>query len=616
MPFAGVDIPSIQLGILESYLKKNNIEVSARHLYIKAAEFYGITNYNYLIYPPHDSYSAQLLFSKYVFPEYYKKNIQKFRDYFDMKYMSSQNLSFKEYERRTDCFYEWFFKNVNWYEFDLVGFTLNYGQFIPSLAISKKMKQLKPEIKIIFGGSRTTGELGKKIIDTFDFIDYIVSGDGEESLFYLSKDLRDIRYIPNLIYRSGEGIRWNYSDNITDLNMLPVPDYDGFYSDLSGSSSEVKQYYSYSGRLPVEISRGCWWNKCTFCNLNLQHKSYREKNVKKIIDEIQFLSKKYKILSFQMIGNTLPLNDYHVLCEKIINLGADMTFYCEARADQFRKDDYKILKKAGFTHIQTGIESFSKNYLKKMNKGARVIDNIAALKFCRENQIENHYNIIVNYPNEEIEDYKESENIIEYIKQYLDPPQLCKLKILYGSPIQCNPEEYNVEKFIYSNIDRIIYPENILQKGFNFIYEYTNKDPIPQNSWYQLIYDWRKEYRTRKINFIKTKSMIDEYILFFLDGINFIKVYDKRNPLKIKIFNLDEIERKVFLACLDIVSLEQIYQICSNIEEKRINDILKSFLEIGIVYKEDEDYLVLPLQIQSDKTCLSETDSEEILINI
>ena len=46
MPFASTNIPSIQLAILESYLKERDIYVKTRHLYLKAAEFYTINNYN------------------------------------------------------------------------------------------------------------------------------------------------------------------------------------------------------------------------------------------------------------------------------------------------------------------------------------------------------------------------------------------------------------------------------------------------------------------------------------------------------------------------------------------------------------------------------------------
>ena len=49
MPFAGTSIPSIQLAILENYIKERDINISSKNLYLKAAEFYGMINYNYLI---------------------------------------------------------------------------------------------------------------------------------------------------------------------------------------------------------------------------------------------------------------------------------------------------------------------------------------------------------------------------------------------------------------------------------------------------------------------------------------------------------------------------------------------------------------------------------------
>ena len=41
MPFAGADIPSIQLGLLEAYLTERDINIKTKHLYLKAADFYG-----------------------------------------------------------------------------------------------------------------------------------------------------------------------------------------------------------------------------------------------------------------------------------------------------------------------------------------------------------------------------------------------------------------------------------------------------------------------------------------------------------------------------------------------------------------------------------------------
>ncbi|MHA1194311.1 MAG: radical SAM protein [Promethearchaeota archaeon] len=365
MPFAGAAIPSIQLPILESYLKERNVNIKARNLYLKAAEIYGLDNYNFLIGAPNDSYSSQMIFSRYVFPEYWGKNKEKFREYFNKKMSnnknSEKNLNFDNYVQLTDTFYNQTLETIDWDSYDIIGFTLNYGQFLPSLAIAKKIKEINPEKKIIFGGSRTVNQIGINVLKAFDYIDFIVSGDGEEALYLLASDYQKYRSIPNLIYRDDKEVIWNKSDSLIDLNNLSLLSFDEFYKELSLTSQEIQQYFQLFGRLPVEISRGCWWNKCSFCNLNQQHKKYREKNVDKIVEEIQLLSERYKILNFQIIGNALLKKDYRALCNKIIELEKDLTFFVEARAGKMKSEDYTLLKQAGFTTIQTGIETFGKN---------------------------------------------------------------------------------------------------------------------------------------------------------------------------------------------------------------------------------------------------------------
>lgn len=617
MPFAGTAIPSIQLPVLEGYLIERNINIKTRHLYLKAAEFYGLNNYNFLIYPPNDSYTAQMIFSKYVFPEHFKKTEDRFREYFNKETSKNRviqkQFTFDYYVQQTDKFYNWIIENVEWKSYDIIGFTLNYGQFLPSLAIAKKIKESAPEKKIVFGGSRTVDKLGIKVLEAFDYIDFNVSGDGEEALYLLASDYENYESIPNLMYRKGKDVIWNKSDAVVDLNSLPIPSYNPFYQELASSSEEVQQYFMYYGRLPVEISRGCWWNKCTFCNLNVQHCSYREKNVDKIIEEIQFLSETYKTLDFQIIGNTLPKKDYQSLCEKIKQLGRDFTFFVEARAGRLKSTDYTLLKEAGFTTIQTGIESFSHHYLKIMNKGTRVIDNIAALKFCKENEIKNSYNLIINYPNEEPIDFEETKKTIQLFKQYLDPPQICNLRVMFGSPIYNNPEQFNIEKLEYASIDKMMFPQEFLEKGFSFVYDFKRMKDLGKNDWEGIVADWRKEREKLAINETKSGRAIDKLIFYFVDGGNFIKIYDKRNSEKIGIYVLNEIEREIFLSCIDVTSFQELQERFSHIPDFQLAAILHTFEQNDIVFKEDDRYLSLPLQHSLVTNQLSKRETQQLL---
>jgi len=210
MPYAGTSIPSIQLAVLESYLKERGINIKTRHLYLKAAEFYGLNNYNFLIYPPNDSYTAQMVFSKYVFPEHWQETESKFREYFNQNLSKNKEIekqfTFDIYVQQTDKFVNWVLENTGWRSYDIIGFTLNYGQLLPSLAIAKKIKELCPDKKIILGGSRTTGLLGKKVLESFSYVDFVVSGDGEDALYRLASNYQNHESIPRLMYRKGNEV--------------------------------------------------------------------------------------------------------------------------------------------------------------------------------------------------------------------------------------------------------------------------------------------------------------------------------------------------------------------------------------------------------------------------
>jgi ribosomal peptide maturation radical SAM protein 1 len=599
MPYAGVMIPSIQLPILEAYCRNNDIDIKTRHLYLKAAEIYGLAQYHALIYPPGDSYTAQMAFSRYLFPDHWQKNQDKIKAYYTKTILKQPTApSFDDYLQRTDTFYNWMLDHLDWQNHDLIGFTLNYGQLIPSLAIARHIKTQDPDKKIIFGGSRTFGDLGCGILQAFPYIDYIVSGDGEQPLLQLAHN-EDPTIIPGLIYRKDNKVLWNKTRIDIDLAISPIPTYDSFFDQLKNSSSEIQQFFAYSGRLPVEISRGCWWNHCTFCNLNLQHPCYREKPTSKIINEIQYLSDRYHILDFHLIGNTLPKSHYRELFTSLNELGKDCNFFVEVRAGHLTSTDYQLMKEAGFNAIQTGIESFSAHHLKTMNKGTRVIDNIAALKHTRQYGIHNSFNLIVRYPNESPLDFTQTQDVTKHLQAYLDPPQLCPLQIMHGSPIQQHPNNYNIQNLQPTTLDLLLYPPEILSKHFSFYYDYTTVSPVPTHDWEKLIQDWKQIRESAEKQAISTHTEGDNLVFYSVDGGTFMKVYDKRDRNHIRILELNELERKVLLACNDVISYEELQRQFAPTPEFMLAAIIQSFEHAGLVFHEDNHYLSLPLQYRT-----------------
>ena len=606
MPYADVTIPSIQLSLLESYLKKNDIPTSSLHLYLFAAESYGLKNYTYLINSPNDPYLSQMIFTKHVFPDHWEKNKEKIKNFYSdniASVTSSEDfLTFEDYEERTDSFLTNLFEGIQWDAFDIIGFSLNYGQFLPSLAVAKKIKQRYPNKRVVFGGSTVMGDLGINVINQFDYIDYVVNGEGELALESLAKNSVVDNKIPGLITKKSTGKHHNQQspcEKCVNLNDLPYLDFSSFYKQLSMSSNEIQQYIQLNNRLPIELSRGCWWNTCSFCNQSAYHPQYREKDIDRFIDELECLSENYNMLSFQIIGSVLPPKNLRKLCEKIISLHKDFEFIAEARADHLQQEDYYYLKKAGFNTIQTGIESFSKNYLLKMNKGARVIDNIAALKHCKQYHIKNEYNIIIDFPNEEQKDFTETLETISLFNQYLDPPRISPFIVSYKSPVYKKLDDFNIKNVVPKKADRLMFPDDFFQKPSLFFYDFKRKREITSQEWDKVVDYWKKIRQEQLIKSIRTGQIIDDLIFYYLDGKSFIKILDKRNLKDVQIFILDTDERAIFLFCSEIITFDELKQKVNWLSEHKIKQILSDLIDNKIIYEENDSFLSLPISLNT-----------------
>ncbi len=130
-----------------------------------------------------------------------------------------------------------------------------------------------------------------------------------------------------------------------------------------------------------------------------------------------------------------------------------------------------------------------------MNTRIKVIDNIAALKYCKENGIHASYDLLVNYPFEEDTDVEETKKTLDKIKAIdLDlPQQLTNFVIHFGSTIYNNPATFNIKKIEYTDTDKLMFPPYILEKNISFYYNFKRKKDIRKHDWEQLITEWRQK---------------------------------------------------------------------------------------------------------------------------
>ncbi|AZR73706.1 hypothetical protein BBF96_10115 [Anoxybacter fermentans] len=587
-PFAQLEIPSIQISLLQTFLKENGFEsVDTLHLYLFFADFVGIEAYHFFSKVP---FVGEMFYVPFLNPKHAREKKHLIDQWIQKRAIEEigQEVVIEEILEKIEKFHDWLFKNIDFSCYDLIGFTINFSQLIPALYLSREIKRRWPDKKIILGGSSVTGEVGLKILEIFKEIDFIISGEGEIPLlqFVNNFDTGNITNIAGLMYRIKDGVRYNRERYDFDMTQLPVCDYDQYFEQVKKCSSVLQKYVLYHQKIPVEFSRGCWWRRCTFCNLNLVHSYYKSKSIDQFVKEIKVLSDKYKKLDFIFLDNAPHPKYYRKFIDEVGKLGIDVHFTMEMKVNLLSKEDYQALYNAGWRTLQLGVESLSTRLLKKMNKGCRAIQNIEDIKHCQEIGIEPVYNLIHSMPNEDSKDLEETFEAISFIKHLCPPSGLPTFSLGYLCPIYNNYSEYNI-KYIKPHYElTLMFPEEDIKKMIPYRYDFVREKERDYdiNEFYDRIFKW-----------IESHKKEDKPTLTYRDGGTFIVITDARTKPAKKI-TLDKNARDIYLYCDSIKSLKNIENHFKDIDPDEIKDVLNQFVNYKLMYREDNYYLSLALK--------------------
>lgn len=257
-----------------------------------------------------------------------------------------------------------------------IGFPMSYYQWIPAGILAKEIKNKFPLIPIVIGG------IGNKntaiaFLDNFYQFDYAIWGEGESPLkklnFFLKNKTKDYKYlnqIENLVYRKNGKLSVSSSKNhfFPELSQIEMrPDYTDYFNQNEISNKDKESWIL----LPIEGSRGCHWNKCHFCFLNIGYK-HRLKSPDIILKEIRFMINKYNVYQFEFLDNDIISNNldrFDYLLDNLIDLKNEFPQFNIIGAEIITKDLHanhiRKMSLAGFKLIQIGYESPSDKLLKK-----------------------------------------------------------------------------------------------------------------------------------------------------------------------------------------------------------------------------------------------------------
>ena len=295
---------------------------------------------------------------------------------------------------------------------DLICFTLYSTNIFFTFQLMRNIKRIKPDALICIGGPGAFYIYKNKYFVGVDSFDYLVLGEGENTLFQLIRNLqsRNLTHnIPGLLFRNknNELIGNPQIMLIKSLDLLPYPDFSQF------------QFERYANKnLPLSWSRGCV-NNCHFCfEISFWCNSFRTKSVNYRINEIKHYIENYEARHFQindsLINPNYPLmNDF---LTKMIDNKLGITWHGMACAHKKMTAEFiSKMREAGCVNIMFGLESASAKVLKLMNKASDPDLNSFVIKNSFYAGIKPSISLIVGYPGEEECDFQET---IEFVKRH------------------------------------------------------------------------------------------------------------------------------------------------------------------------------------------------------
>ena len=498
--------PALGLSLLKARLNETGFDCDVRYLTFAFAEFIGQGEYQWLCYElPYTAFAGDWSFTHALYgerPEAEQAYVQEvMRDAWHLT--DSDIARVLQVRSKVPYFLNYCMDAIPWQDYSVVGFTSTFEQNIASLALAKRLKQTYPKISIVFGGANWEADMGHELHRQFPFVDYVCSGEAEESFPALVRRVFEktpmngkVAPIPGIVYRDRkkQSVFSGNADMIRDMDTLPVPDFSDYFHDL-------EQCTVSSAILPTllfETSRGCWWgakSHCTFCGLNGGTMAFRSKSPRRALDEMEELVDRWRLTNVEVVDNILDMKYFSNVLPALASSGRSLQIFYEVKSNLSR-EQVKLLSEAGVNRIQPGIESLSDHVLKLMRKGVTALRNIQLLKWCREFNIIAEWNILYGFPGETPEDYRSLLELLRAIRFLRPPCAAGPIRLDRFSPYHNSAADFGLTRVRPLSTYRYLYPfdEESLKRiayYFDFDYEPENDPTGIAAEVVAYVYEWK-----------------------------------------------------------------------------------------------------------------------------
>ncbi|MGN8845542.1 RiPP maturation radical SAM C-methyltransferase [Niallia sp. HCP3S3_B10] len=600
MPFASIIRPPLGLEILKNIAVEKGHNCDVINLNISFAKMMGLEFYELVAGYDSTDLIGEWIFSQHVFDKSTEDETNEFVEYITAKSRTmihswrekEKLLSLINAGRKTsDEFLKNIIQNIDFSKYQIVGFTNSFQQTMASIALIKQIKKIYPNQLIIMGGANCFGEMGVELINTFKDIDGVCIGEGEGAFINLLDNFSVFSESPseNIIvgFATKKGYKYIDIDNSYNLNNNSIPNFGSYFKELFQSFPEKQK----ETVILYEGSRGCWWgekHQCVFCGLNANAIEYKGKLQKKIYNEMKTLIESYgeHTNTLFFTDNIMSMEYFEYILPKLKQDKIKIDMFMEVKSN-LNEQQVCVLKEAGVTKIQPGIESLATNSLKLMNKGVDLLQNLRLLRLCKEYGIIPFWNIIFGFSGESSEEIQGQIDIMKKINHLQPPVAISKIRLDRFSPYFNEQKKYNIRingpiksyKYIYR--DKGI---NINKLAYYFDY---NNDAVFEN---KILNEFVSQFENWKDNFIQT-----DLFMYQRNMDKFVCRIGESNS----IYKLNEIQGKILVYARNITSIKKIIENVIKDVDCNEEDILSNIQELeklGFIIMERNKLLTIVLQ--------------------
>jgi len=358
----------------------------------------------------------------------------------------------------------------------LVCFSVPFpGNLYAAFRCAKFIKEHYPHIKTAMGGGFPNTEL-REIKDrrVFDFFDFITLDDGELPLELLyehvfrtgQNEMETPQFKRTFLIENGTVVYKNNSVR-HDYKQADIgtPDYSDLKLDQYVSVIEIANpmhsLWSDGRWNKLTMAHGCYWGKCTFCDISLDYiKIYEPISARILVDRMEELIESTGETGFHFVDEAAPPALMREVALEILRRNLVVTWWTNIRFEKsFTRDLCFLLKLSGCVAVSGGLEVASDRLLKLIDKGISVEQVAKVTRNFTEAGIMIHAYLMYGYPTQTIQETVDSMEMVRQLFEMgiLQSAFWHQFAMTAHSPVGLNPESFGVtplkQEILFANND-------------------------------------------------------------------------------------------------------------------------------------------------------------------